>query len=75
MNRTEKITNLQQELLKVFSYNLSEKQLLEIKELLSNYFAEKATNEMDELWEKNKWNNQTMEDWSNEHLRTPYLNK
>ena len=72
MIRTEKITNLQQELLKVFSYDLGEKQLLEIKELLSNYFAEKATNEMDKLWEKNKWNDQTMEDWSNEHLRTPY---
>jgi len=72
MIRTEKLTNLQQELLKVFSYSLSEKQLIEIKELLSNYFAEKATNEIDKLWEKNKWNDQTMEDWSKEHLRTTY---
>lgn len=44
----------------------------EIIELLSNYSAEKATNEVDKLWEKNKWNDQTMEDCSKEHLRTTY---
>jgi hypothetical protein len=40
--------------------------------LLSNYFAEKATEEMDRLWDENNWSEETMKEWSNEHLRTPY---
>lgn len=37
------LTNLQIELLKLFDYELSEEQLIEIRKLLSTYFAEKAT--------------------------------
>ena len=67
---SKKLSNLQIELLKVFSYNLSDFQLLEIKTLLANYFAQKATNRMDELWEKNGWTAETMKAWGNEHMRT-----
>ena len=35
----------------------------------ANYFAKKATEEMDKLWIKNNWNNKTMEFWAQEHLR------
>jgi hypothetical protein len=66
------MTNLQMELLKTFSYELSEAQLLEIKKLLSSYFAEKATGEMDEFCKENGWNNETIEALANEHLRTEY---
>jgi hypothetical protein len=67
-----KLTNLQLELLKVFSYQLNQQQLTDIKNLLANYFAEQATQEMDKLWEENNWDNNTMVEWANEHLRTPY---
>ena len=66
----DKLTNLQNELLKVFQYNLNETQLAEIRQLLSSYFAEKATAEMDILWEQNKWDNSTMEEWAATHTRT-----
>ena len=66
----KKLSNLQIELLKVFTYDLSNEQLLEIKTLLANYFAEKATDRMDELWEKNGWTADTMREWGNEHMRT-----
>jgi len=72
MVKAEKLTNLQLEMLKVFSYDLNEYQLNEIKRLIAGYFAENATKEMDRLWEDNNWGNQTMEKWSKEHLRTPY---
>ena len=49
----QKLTNLQLELLKVFSYQLNQQQLTDIKNLLANYFAEQATQEMDKLWEEN----------------------
>ncbi len=53
MEASGKLTNLQLELLKVFSVKLNDEQLKEIKSILSNYFAEKASDEMDGLWEKN----------------------
>lgn len=68
----QKLTNLQLELLKVFSYQLGQQQLLDIKNLLGHYFAEQATQEMDKLWEDNGWDNATMTEWANEHLKTPY---
>ncbi|MCO6488275.1 MAG: hypothetical protein J5I98_07660 [Phaeodactylibacter sp.] len=57
------LTNLQIELLKLYSMELSEEQLLEVKRLLANYFAEQASDEMDRLWEERGWNNDTMEQW------------
>lgn len=68
----QKLTNLQLELLKVFSYQLNQQQLMDIKNLLTHYFAEQATQEMDKLWEENNWDDNTMTNWVNEHLRTPY---
>lgn len=59
------LSNLQLELLKIFSFNLEESQLLEIKELLASYFAQKATEEMDKLWKEKKWSAETMEKWLN----------
>lgn len=70
---TEKLTNLQVELVKLFAYQVPDNQLSEIKDLLAKYFAEVASKEMDKLWEENQWNDQTMEDWLNEHKRTPYI--
>ena len=69
---SNKLTNLQLELVKIFSYQLPEDQLIEIKNILAKYFAEKASDEMDKLWNENSWTNKTMENWSNEHLRMPY---
>ncbi len=72
MKTANRLTNLQLELLKVFSFDLSEQQIIEIRELLAKYFAEQAAGEMDRLWEQNNWSNNTMEKWANEHLRTTY---
>ncbi len=69
MESTSKLTNVQLELLKLFQYNLPEKQLAEIKNMLAKYFADTATAEMDRLWEENDWDNETMKEWTNEHLR------
>lgn len=63
------ITNLQLEMMKIFSFQLDEKQLLEVKNILAKYFAEKATTEMNKLWNEKSWTNETMRQWSKEHLR------
>lgn len=60
---SQPLTNLQLELLKLYSLNLPEESLLEIKRLIARYFADKASDEMDRLWEENNWSNETMEEW------------
>jgi len=72
MVTTAKLTNLQLDLIKMFSFQLNDIQLLEIRDILTKYFADKATNEMDKLWINNNWTDETMKNWANEHLRTPY---
>lgn len=57
------LTNLQLELLKLYSFDISEEQLLEIKRMLANYFAEKAADEMDRLWDEQGWSDEKMDEW------------
>ena len=68
----QKLTNLQIELIQLFSYQIPDNQIVEIKDLLAKYFADVAIREMDKLWMENQWTNETMETWTNEHLRTTY---
>lgn len=69
--KTHSLTNLQLELLKVFSIELEESQLLDVRDMLTRYFAESAANEMDKLWEERGWTEETMQTWLNESKRTP----
>ena len=66
------LTNLQLELLKLFSNPVSNDELLEIKDLLVQYFANKAMDLADEVWEKNSWNEKDEKKFLKDHLRTPY---
>ena len=66
------LTNLQLELLKLFSNPVSNDELLEIKDLLVQYFANKAMDLADEVWEKKEWNEKDEKKFLRDHLRTPY---
>ena len=57
------LTNLQRELLNIYSIELPEAQLPEIRELLARYFADKTSDEMDRLWQEQGWTQETMEQW------------
>lgn len=67
-----KMTNLQLELLKMFKYNLNESQLVEVRELLTSYFANKVDSEMDKVCNEKEWSVSTIESLSNKHTRTSY---
>lgn len=75
MSTAAKLTNLQLELLQTFSYTLPDEQLVEIRQLLAQYFLDKSDTEMDKLWEKNGWTEKTVDDWAKGHERTPYQPK
>lgn len=47
----------------MYSFDIKDEQLIEINDILSKYFADKATQEMDRLWEENGWTNETMREW------------
>ena len=57
------LTNAQLELLKMFGSDLSEADLLALRMMLANFFAERASDEMDRLWEERGWTDATMEGW------------
>lgn len=72
MSAPAKLTNLQVELLQTFAYSLPDEQLGEIRQLLAQYFLDKADAEMDKLWVEEGWDEQTTANWAKSHDRTPY---
>ncbi len=60
------LTNLQYELLKFFQYEVKDNELLEIKQMLSDYFAKKVIETMDKHWEDTGLSNDVMDEWLNE---------
>jgi hypothetical protein len=65
----------QLELLNAVRQINSEVELNEFKNLLAHYFAQKAQKAIDALWDKGDINEQTIEQWGAEHMRTPYTIK
>lgn len=72
---TGKFTQPQLELLRMFSKQYPEKVWSEVKDLVSKYFMEKASAEMDNLFEQKGWGDDKITEWINEHMRTPYNKK
>ena len=57
------LSNLQVELLQLYSQDVSEEDLIAIKRLLAKYFADRASDEMDKLWDEKGWSDETMDNW------------
>lgn len=62
----------QLELLNALNSIKSEAELNEFKNLLAHYFAQKAQKSINSLWDEGVINEQTIEQWGSEHMRTPY---
>lgn len=63
------LNNAQLEILKLFKYDKSEQELLEIKKLISDYLFRKAINLADEVYEEKGYTVEEVEKWKNEHFR------
>ena len=66
MSSAQPLTNLQQELLKLYASNIDDADLENVRRFLAQYFADKAIKEADDIWDKKPYSNQTMEQWLNE---------
>ena len=62
----------QLELLNALNSIKSEAELNEFNNLLAHYFAQKAQKSIDSLWDEGVINEETINQWGAEHMRTPY---
>lgn len=62
----------QLELLSTMASLKSEADLIELKQAIARFFAERADREMERLWENGTINEETLKSWEHEHMRTPY---
>jgi len=61
------LTSLQLELLKTFSRPIPDEQVVEVRQLLADYFARKVDERVDALFEEKDWDSSIVEGWLNEH--------
>ncbi len=74
MSAAHPLSNIQQELLKLYSSDIEEADLLHIKRYLAKYFAFKAIGDADAIWDQKGYTNETMDQWLNED-DAPYGDK
>jgi hypothetical protein len=70
MSAARPLSNIQQELLKLYSSDIGEADLLHIKRYLANYFADKSIQEADKIWDEKGYTNDTMNQWLKEDAKT-----
>ena len=76
MTTTSQYTNLsigQLHILEMMNRCRTEKSLKQLKKLLFDFYAKEAVAEADRLWEAGVINEDKIEEWGQEHMRTPYI--
>ena len=66
------LSNMQVELLQLFTRNVDESDLLAMKRMIVKYLAQKVTKLADNVWNEKKLTFNDMEELLNNHERTPY---
>ncbi|MBK6996863.1 MAG: hypothetical protein IPH31_18770 [Lewinellaceae bacterium] len=62
-------SNLQLELLGLYSRNISDEELLQIRDMLARFFADRATKRANEVWKDKGFDAKEI---LKKHRRTPY---
>lgn len=62
----------QLEMLDIKANIRSDEEFNELRRAISEFFAHRADEEMEKLWQSGKWNEQTLKELRNAHYRTPY---
>ena len=68
-NISQPLTNVQLELLKIFSYNLDNQELQDLKDIIANYFANKAIKAANTVWDEKEWTNEDVDRMLNTKMR------
>ncbi len=62
----------QLELMDALNNISTEAELNEFKDMVALFFAQKAQKAIDAMWDKGEIDENTINQWGNEHMRTPY---
>ena len=66
------ITPAQYELINMLSCVNSQEDVMELKSLIVQFLNDRMQREIDSLWDTGKINDDVIEQWGDEHMRTPY---
>ncbi len=72
MEQSMELNRAQLSILRLLGRMKSVEQVEELRQVISNYYARKATEEMDMLWDNGIWSEEKNNAVLGEHLRTPY---
>lgn len=64
------LSKYQLESLDLLAQIKDQQDMIAIRNLISDYFAQKAENAIDALWEEGKITSETIDNWKKEHMRT-----
>lgn len=70
--QSKPFTPFQIEMLELVAKVTSESEMRDIRRMLGQYFAKRAEDAIDKLWDEGVINDGVIEEWKNEHMRTPY---
>lgn len=65
-------SSYQMQILDCISRVSSDSEMRDIRDIIAEYFSNKALDAMDRLCDEGKLSTSVIESWSSEHLRTPY---
>ncbi len=60
------LSNVQKELLKIYSQDITDNELNELKKVMGTFFAQRAIINSDKIWEEKNYSNDKMDEWLNE---------
>lgn len=63
---TASLSNLQLELLKLFSYQLPEEELIDLKKILAGFFSERLKKRTSSIWKEKGYTQEDMDKWLND---------
>jgi len=60
------LSNVQLELLKIYSTDITDEEVLEVKRLLAQHFAKKTIDAAEKVWQEKGLTNDIMDEWLND---------
>lgn len=70
MTTITSLNKYQQRVVELMANVNTDQQMAEITDMLSSYFAQKAIDAADELWDKGLIDENSIEQWKHEHMKS-----
>ncbi len=68
-------SNLQLELIKTFSHQLEEQELLEVRKILASFFTQRAIKQANKVWDEKGWTDANVDRMLNTKMRSSCISR